>query len=114
MPDFALSDQQLRDEVLAKTAEGQIRFVNLQFTDIMGLVKTVTVPAHKLPDALEHGLWFDGSSVEGFARIHESDMFLRPDPRTYCPVPWDAGVNATARVICDVFTPDGLSFAGDP
>src|SRR5581483_8119965 len=110
--DASTTEHSLREDVLARLAEGRIRFVNLQFTDIMGLVKTVTVPAHKFPDAIEHGLWFDGSSVEGFARIHESDMFLRPDLRTYCPVPWDAGVNATARVICDVFTPDGEPFAG--
>src|SRR6476620_5100191 len=114
MLETSLVNQQLREEVLARTADAQIRFINLQFTDIMGLVKTVTVPAHKFPDAIEHGLWFYGSSVEGFARIHESDMFLRPDLETFCLVPWDLGQNATARVICDVFTPDGEPFAGDP
>jgi glutamine synthetase len=105
---------QLRTDVFVRAEEDGVRFVNLQFADIMGLVKTVTIPFHKFEDAVHHGLWFDGSSVEGFARIHESDMYLRPDLRTFCLVPWDQGQNATARVICDVFTPDGEPFAGDP
>ena len=105
---------QLRTQVFDRAERDGIRFVNLQFTDIMGLVKTVTIPLHKFQDAVEHGLWFDGSSVEGFARIHESDMFLRPDLETFNPVPWDQGAHPTARVICDVFTPDGEPFLGDP
>jgi glutamine synthetase len=108
------SAAELKDEVFARAQKDQVRFVNLQFTDIMGLVKTVTIPFHKFSDAVGDGLWFDGSSVEGFARIHESDMFLRPDLQTFGLVPWDQGPNATARVICDVFTPDGEQFAGDP
>src|SRR5437868_14830271 len=99
--------ERLKMDVLERAQQDGVRFVNLQFTDIMGLVKTVTIPFHKFHDAVEHGLWFDGSSVEGFARIHESDMFLRPDLETFCNVPWDQGQNPTARVICDVFTPDG-------
>jgi glutamine synthetase len=71
--------ERLRDEVFARAEQEQIRFVSLEFTDIMGIVKTVTIPYHKFGDAVQHGLWFDGSSVEGFARTHESDMFLRPD-----------------------------------
>ena len=103
-----------RDQIVTRAERDGVRFVNLQFTDIMGLVKTVTIPLHKLNDAVQDGLWFDGSSVEGFARIHESDMFLRPDAGTYCLVPWDVAPNVTARVICDVFTPDGDPFGGDP
>lgn len=95
------------------SAEG-VRFVNLQFTDIMGLVKTVSIPVHKLEDAIDHGLWFDGSSVEGFARIHESDMYLSPDLATFSVIPWDRGPNPTAKVFCDVYTPDGEPFDGDP
>ena len=65
-----------------KLAEAaNVRFVSLQFTDIMGMVKNVHIPFHKFGDAVDHGLWFDGSSIEGFARIHESDMFLDPGPR---------------------------------
>jgi glutamine synthetase len=100
--------------VLEKAAADGIRFVNLQFTDIMGLVKTVSIPTHKLEDAIDHGLWFDGSSVEGFARIHESDMYLQPDLSTFSSIPWDRGTNPTAKVFCDVFTPDGEPFDGDP
>ena len=100
---------------ILKQAEAQgIRFVNLQFTDVMGLVKTVSIPLHKLSDAIDHGLWFDGSSVEGFARIHESDMYLTPDLETFSAIPWDRGDNATAKVFCDVYTPDGEPFDGDP
>lgn len=108
------SAQALEQKVFAEAERGQVRFVNLQFTDIMGLVKSVTIPFHKFHDAVVHGLWFDGSSVEGFARIHESDMFLRPDLETFRIEPWDLQANTTARVICDVFTPDGEPFAGDP
>jgi glutamine synthetase len=104
----------LKQRVLKQAAEDGIRFVNLQFTDIMGLVKTVSIPIHKLEDAIDQGLWFDGSSVEGFARIHESDMYLAPDLSTFTAIPWDRGANATAKVYCDVYTPDGEPFDGDP
>src|SRR5918912_1707529 len=104
----------LRDDVLARAEQEQVRFVNLQFTDIMGLVKTVSIPFHKFSDAIDQGLWFDGSSVEGFARIHESDMFLRPDLETYGVIPWERDENPTAKVICDVYLPDGEAFPGDP
>src|SRR4051812_8790886 len=100
--------------VLERAAAEEIRFVNLQFTDIMGLVKTVSIPIHKFEEAIEHGLWFDGSSVEGFARIHESDMYLEPDLSTFSAIPWDRSSNPTAKVFCDVFTPDGEPFDGDP
>jgi glutamine synthetase len=91
-----------------------VRFVSLQFTDIMGVVKNVHIPFHKFGDAVEHGLWFDGSSVEGFARIHESDMYLDPDLDTFGVIPWERDENATAKVVCDVYMPDGQPFAGDP
>ena len=114
MPDQQTDDRELRADVFQRAERDNVRFVNLQCTDIMGLVKTVTIPFHKFADAVDHGLWFDGSSVEGFARIHESDMFLRPDLQTFRLVPWEQGANAAARVICDVFTPDGEEFVGDP
>src|ERR687893_1280899 len=88
--------------------ERNLRFVNLQFTDIVGQVKSVQVPMHQLEEAVQHGKWFDGSSIEGFARIAESDMFLVPDLDSFAIVPWDQGAGfTTARMICDVFTPDG-------
>jgi len=114
MPAQSDDSADLRRRVLENVASEQIRFVNLQFTDIMGLVKTVSIPSHKLEDAIDHGLWFDGSSVEGFARIHESDMYLQPDLSTFNTIPWDRGNNPTAKVFCDVFTPDGEPFDGDP
>ncbi len=93
-----------------------IRFVQLQFTDILGLVKAVTIPIHRLEDSVRHGTWFDGSSIEGFTRIAESDQYLQPDMTTFNEIPWQAasGPRGTARVICDVYTPRGEPFAGDP
>ncbi len=114
MPSMPPRSREQREAILKRAESEGIRFVNLEFTDILGLVKNVTIPLHKFGDALEHGLWFDGSSVEGFARIHESDMYLAPDLDTFTPIPWDRGPNATAKVFCDVFTPDGGAFGGDP
>lgn len=90
-----------------------IQFINLQFTDIMGVVKSVGIPAQMFPDVLDHGMWFDGSSVQGFARIAESDMLLHPDLDTFAVIPWDTDV-PTARVICDAHLPTGEPFEGDP
>src|SRR5512136_126240 len=101
-------------EVLARVDQNQIRFIDLQFTDVVGIVKNVTIPSAELADALENGIWFDGSSIEGFARIAESDMHLRPDVSTFAIVPWLKGDDASARLICNVFTPDGQPFLGDP
>jgi glutamine synthetase len=89
-----------------------VRFVQLQFTDIMGVVKAVTIPIHQLDGSVRHGTWFDGSSIEGFTRIAESDQYLMPDMRTFSEIPWSRGTSA--RVICDVYTPRGEPFAGDP
>jgi len=92
-----------------------VRFINLQFTDILGVVKSVTIPVTQFAEALDHGKWFDGSSIEGFVRIAESDMVLKPDIRTFRIVPWENREGrALARVICNVHTPDGEPFAGDP
>ena len=105
----------MKQSVFEQAEAANVRFVSLQFTDIMGVVKNVHIPFHKFGDAVDHGLWFDGSSIEGFARIHESDMFLDPDLETFGIIPWERDENsATAKVICDVYTPDGEPFAGDP
>ncbi len=101
-------------DILARAEQNQIKFIDLQFTDVVGVVKNVTIPAHELPAALEDGIWFDGSSIEGFARVAESDMHLRPDVSTFALIPWLTGEEATARLICDVYTPDGQPFPGDP
>ncbi len=101
---------------IAAARERGIRFVQLQFTDILGVVKAVTIPIGRLEDAVQHGTWFDGSSIEGFTRIAESDQYLAPDMTTFNEIPWQpgSGPRGTARVICDVFTPRGEPFAGDP
>ncbi len=94
-------------ELMARANEDRIRFVSLQFTDILGTIKGVTIPVRQLKTALTDGVWFDGSSVQGFARIQESDMVLRPDPSTYRVLPWSDPTHRRARIICDVYTPDG-------
>lgn len=101
-------------EVLEKARAEKIKFVLLQFTDILGMMKCVTIPANRLEDVLDKGIWFDGSSIQGFVRICESDMILRPDPSTYQPIPWKVEDRKSARLICDVFTPEGEPFEGDP
>jgi glutamine synthetase len=102
------------ERALKQAEDEQVRFVNLQFTDVVGAVKSVTIPIHQFADSIEHGTWFDGSSIEGFARIAESDMYLLPDVTTFRVIPWERGSNATARVICRVFDPNGEPFPGDP
>jgi glutamine synthetase len=101
--------------VLQKIKSDRVMFINLQFTDILGSLKEVTTPVRNLRDILTSGAWFDGSSVEGFARIHESDLYLKPDPGTYSVIPWlDSREGNTARMICDIYKPEGTPFEGDP
>ncbi|GAB4483086.1 MAG: type I glutamate--ammonia ligase [Anaerolineae bacterium] len=100
---------------IAKQARAdKVYFVDLQFTDIIGSVKSVTIPVTQLDDALERGVWFDGSSIQGFARIFESDMVLAPDATTYRVLPWSLAEQRRARIICDIQRPDGSPFMGDP
>jgi glutamine synthetase len=103
-------------EKIEKAKADGIRFIQLQFTDVLGIVKAVTIPVHRLEDSVKHGTWFDGSSIEGFTRIAESDQYLMPDMSTFAEIPWQpaSGSRGTARVICDVFTPGGQPFVGDP
>lgn len=103
-------------EILGMTKRDKVAFVDLQFTDFTGNLKNSTIPVYRLEDALTRGVWIDGSSVEGFARIHESDMFLMPDPDTYALLPWRNNVESgrVARFICDVYTPNHEPFEGDP
>ncbi len=101
--------------VLDRIDEENVDFVRLQFTDITGTVKNVSIPAHQVEKAFEEGIWFDGSSIEGFVRIQESDMRLEPDPSTFAVLPWRSnGEAASARLICDVVNTDGTPFAGGP
>jgi len=100
------------DPLLAQAREAGVSAVDLQFTDVMGAVKTVTIPVAGLADSLQRGTWFDGSSVESFARTAESDMYLVPDPDTFRLLPWEGA--STARLICEARTPDGDPYPGDP
>ncbi|MDR1805650.1 MAG: type I glutamate--ammonia ligase [Clostridium sp.] len=103
------------EDILAFVRDGGVRFVRLQFTDILGTLKNVAIPAAQLPRVLERGCMFDGSSIEGFVRIEESDMVLRPDLDTFLIYPWRSREGEqVARLICDVTTVDGKPFEGDP
>lgn len=102
------------EHVLKTVKDSNINFVRLQFTDIFGIPKNVEIPATKLQSVLEKGIAFDGSSIEGFMRISESDMYLQPDPTTFAIFPWTMDSARTARIICDVLLPDGQPFPGDP
>ncbi len=91
-----------------------VSFIRLQFSDIDGTVKNVEIPAKEIGEVVENGMLFDGSSVEGFVRIEESDMYLIPDIDTFAILPWTRDGVKSARIICDVYTPDGKPFEGDP
>ena len=103
-----------KKEVLSLCEEKDVAFVRLQFTDILGCLKNVAIPVGQLEKALDGELMFDGSSIEGFVRIEESDMYLMPDPDTFLVLPWRPQHGAVARLICDVYNPDGTPFSGCP
>lgn len=100
--------------MVERVKKDNVEFVSLQLFDLMGAPKEVIIPVEELPDALENGVWFDGSSIEGFARIQESDLFLKPDINTYSLVPWLNEGGRTARVICDIYCSDNQPFEDDP
>jgi glutamine synthetase len=102
-------------EVLERCSHDNVAFVRLQFTEPYGALKNVSIPVEELEKALDNEIMFDGSSIRGFKRIEQSDMYFLPDPATYAVLPWrDSGGKRTARLICDVADPDGTPFAGDP
>jgi glutamine synthetase len=125
-------DQAKREQILAIVEAESVGFVNLEFTDVVGMAKCVTIPVEQLSDCLIHGKWFDGSAIEGFARIAESDKYLYPDLNTFAILPGKIRpyeiapallnepndkylvAGAVARIICDVRTPNGERFDGDP
>ena len=100
-------------EILKIAKEKQVRFVRLQFTDILGSIKNVAISVSQLEKALDNQCMFDGSSIEGFVRIEESDMKLHPDYNSFALFPWREN-NSVARLICDVYKPDGTPFHGSP
>lgn len=102
------------NDVLYMAKDLDVKFIRLQFTDIFGVLKNVSITVEQLEKALAGELMFDGSSIEGFVRIEESDMYLRPDPATFTVFPWKPREGAVARLICDIYSPDGTPFAGDP
>ena len=104
----------MKIDIMQQAEKDNIKFICLQFTDITGAVKSVDIPIGRLQVAIEDGVWFDGSSVEGFARIQESDMRLIPDLETYALLPWSQPERRRARVFCDIYLPDGTPFPGDP
>ncbi|MGH9385475.1 MAG: type I glutamate--ammonia ligase [Vicinamibacterales bacterium] len=115
MPKAATSKGDLRKAILQRAERDRVKFLRLQFTDILGVIKNVEVPDRQFDEALEGKIMFDGSSIEGFVRIEESDMYLRPDPSTFQVFPWaDANGARVGRLICDIANPDGSPFAGCP
>ncbi|AHF06743.1 type I glutamate--ammonia ligase [Desulfitobacterium metallireducens] len=105
---------QTKEDVLREASEKGVKFIRLQFTDIFGVLKNVAITIEQLEKALDGELMFDGSSIEGFARIEESDMYLYPDPNTFLVFPWRSTDGGVARLICDVYNSDGTPFEGCP
>lgn len=103
-----------KKELLERVAADGVRFISFQFTDVTGTVKSVDTPISQLESAVDNGIWFDGSSVEGFARIQESDMHLQPDMDSYAVLPWTPADLKRARLFCEIHHPDGTPFEGDP
>ena len=95
--------------------EHDVKFIRLWFTDILGFLKSFAITREELEEALENGMGFDGSSIQGFARIDESDMIAQPDPSTFALLPWrPSGHSAVARMFCDILEPDRSPHQGDP
>jgi glutamine synthetase len=103
-----------REDIKRLAVEENVKFIRLQFTDILGTIKNVEIPISQLEKALDNKMMFDGSSIEGFVRIEESDMLLYPDLNTWVVFPWTAEKGKVARLICDIYTPEGQPFEGDP
>lgn len=101
-------------EILKLAKEKNVKFIQLWFTDIIGNLKSVTIPISQLKDTLENGKGFDGSSIEGFTRIYESDMIAKPDPTTFAVLPWSPKETRQARMFCDILLPDKTPYEGDP
>ena len=103
-----------QDYVLRTVEERNVRTVQMWFTDVLGRPKVYDITPAELENALEEGMTFDGSAIDGFSRTQESDVLAKPDPTTFQLLPWKVGETAVARVFCDVKNLDGTPFAGDP
>ena len=106
-----LSKQQ--EFVLKTIEERNIRFIRLWFTDVLGFLKSVAIAPAELENAFAEGIGFDGSSIQGFARVTESDMLAKPDPATFSILPWRTEAPGAARMFCDIYRPDGSAAAVD-
>lgn len=109
-----LMSKYTKEDIFRLANEENVKFVRLQFTDILGTIKNVEIPVSQLEKALSNKMMFDGSSIEGFVRIEESDMYLYPDLNTWVVFPWTAEKGKVARLICDIHNADGTPFEGDP
>src|SRR5512139_851684 len=115
MPHAGPDHAELRKAILERAEAQRVKFLRLQFTDILGVIKNVEVPDRQFEDALDGRVMFDGSSIEGFVRIEESDMYLKPDLSTFCVFPWSGPTGENVgRIICDIYAPDGTPFVGCP
>ena len=103
-----------KQDIIRMVEEEDVEFIRLQFTDMFGTLKNVAITSSQLEKALDNGCMFDGSSIEGFVRIEESDMYLYPDLDTFVIFPWRPQQGKVARIICDVYTSDRKPFEGDP
>lgn len=103
-----------KEDIKRIVEEENVRFLRLMFTDIMGTIKNVEVPVSQMEKVLDNKMMFDGSSIEGFVRIEESDMYLYPDLSTWMIFPWESDHGKVGRLICDIYSPDGTPFPGDP
>ncbi len=104
----------MEEDITRRIEKEGISFIELNFTDIFGTLKSIAIPIGCYQEAVDEGVWFDGSSIKGFARIKESDMYLKPDLTTYAVIPCQDGKKKTARFFCDIFTPEGILFEGSP
>ncbi len=109
-----MADKLTKEDVLKIVEDKQIKFIRLWFTDVLGTLKSFAITPAELEGAFDEGMGFDGSSIDGFARIEESDMVAYPDPSTFTLLPWRAGAGGTARMFCDIKQPNGEPFDGDP
>ena len=103
-----------KERVLKLCKENDVKFIRLWFTDILGFLKGFAITVDELEGAMEEGMGFDGSSIQGYARIDESDMIAKPDPKTFTILPWRPKENAVGRMFCDIYEPDGTPYKGDP
>lgn len=103
-----------KEQIMKMAEEAGVRFIRLQFSDIFGVLKNVAISSNQLEKALDNELMFDGSSIDGFVRIEESDMYLRPDYNSWKILPWEDDGVTSARLICDIYNTDGTPFEGDP